>query len=223
MICMKTEIKCVIFDLDGTLVNTITDLGLACDYLLEKKGIKPVWSENDYKQFVGNGAKLLVERAFDGTLNSKELEEQYALFKIKYNEIKMDHAHIYKGMYETVEKIKNLGIKTAVCTNKPHTAAKGMVETLFGKDFFDVIVGAADDMPKKPDPAMANKILEKISVLPAECVWIGDSSVDMESAVHLGCKSIAVTWGFRSRESLQKYHPALVADSPEDILKFFSN
>lgn len=218
---MKNKIKCAIFDLDGTLVNTITDLGLACDYLLKNKGIASEWTEENYKSFVGNGAKLLVARAFGGRLTDEELEEQYALFKIKYNEIKMDHAHIYNGMYSTVCKIKELGIKTAVCTNKPHIAAKGMVEKLFGKDFFDIVVGASDDLPKKPDPAMAHKILEKIGAKPDECVWIGDSSVDMESAIQLGCKSIAVTWGFRSRDSLEQYNPALIAEKAEDILKFF--
>lgn len=218
---MKNKIKCAIFDLDGTLVNTITDLGLACDFLLKDKGIVPEWTEEDYKSFVGNGAKLLVERAFRGTLSSEELEEQYSLFKVKYNEIKMDHTHIYEGMYNTVCKIKELGIKTAVCTNKPNIAAVGMVEELFGRNFFDVVVGATDDIPKKPDTAMAYKILKETGAAPDECVWIGDSSVDMESAINLGCGSIAVTWGFRSRESLERYNPSLIADAPEDILKFF--
>lgn len=221
MICMQNRIKCAIFDLDGTLVNTITDLGLACDYLLKSSGIEPVWTEDDYKSFVGNGAKLLVSRAFDSKLNDRELEEQYALFKMKYNEIKMNHAHIYDGMFDVVSKIKERGINIAVCTNKPHTAAVGMVKQLFGDSFFDVIVGASDDMPKKPDPAMAFKILKETDAKPDECVWIGDSSVDMESAGNLGCESIAVTWGFRPRESLLKYKPALIAEKPEDILKFF--
>lgn len=221
MIYMKNNIKLVIFDLDGTLVNTITDLGLACDYLLKNFGIEPKWTEEDYKQFVGNGAKLLVSRAFGGKLSDEELEEQYSLFKIKYNEIKMDNTHIYDGMYEVAKEIKNKGVKIAVCTNKPHISAKEMVEQLFGKGFFDMIVGAVDDIPKKPDPAMPNIILNNFGISTDKCVWIGDSSVDMETARNLGCESIAVTWGFRSYESLIKYNPSFVAKNPEDILKFF--
>ncbi len=129
---MNSKIKCVIFDLDGTLVNTIVDLGRACDYLLKNSGIESKWTEDNYKAFVGNGAKLLVERAFNGQLNPEQLEEQYAAFKIKYNEIKMENAYVYAGMFDVVKVIKDKGIKLAVCTNKPDKAAKGMVEELFG-------------------------------------------------------------------------------------------
>ncbi|MDE6659784.1 MAG: HAD-IIIA family hydrolase [Eubacterium sp.] len=218
---MNSKIKCAIFDLDGTLVNTIIDLGRACDYLLKKSGIEPQWTENDYKAFVGNGAKLLVSRAFGEKLSPEELEKQYAEFKIKYNAIKMENAYIYDGMLDVVNIIKSNGVKVAVCTNKPDVAAKGMVEELFGMDVFDVIVGATDDLPKKPDPAMPNKILSKLNLSADECVWIGDSSVDIKSANNLGCQSIAVTWGFRSVESLLECNPTFVADTPKEILDIF--
>lgn len=218
---MNSKIKCAIFDLDGTIVNTIIDLGRACDYLLRNNGIEPQWTENDYKAFVGNGAKLLVSRAFEGKLSSQELEKQYSDFKIKYNEIKMENAFIYNGIFDIVNALKSNEIKVAVCTNKPHIAAKGMIEELFGKDVFDAIIGATDDLPKKPDTAMANKILTKLNVSPDECIWIGDSSVDIKTAKNLGCKCIAVTWGFRSVESLLEWEPDYVAYSPEEILEFF--
>ncbi|MDE5671340.1 MAG: HAD-IA family hydrolase, partial [Eubacterium sp.] len=215
---MNSKIKCVIFDLDGTLVNTIIDLGRACDYLLKNNGMETNWTEDDYKAFVGNGAKLLVDRAFNRELSDDQLEEQYAAFKIKYNEIKMENACIYDGMTEVVNAIKSKGVKAAVCTNKPDKAAKGMIEELFGKDVFDVVLGAVDDLPKKPDTAMPNKILSMLKLSADECIWIGDSSVDIESAENLGCKSIAVTWGFRSVESLLKCSPDYVVNTPEEIL-----
>ena len=220
---MKNKTKCVIFDLDGTLVNTIIDLGRACDYLLKKNGIKPEWTEEDYKSFVGNGAKLLVDRAFGGKLTPQQLEEQYSDFKIKYNEIKMDHAYIYDGMLDVVQMLKNNGIKISVCTNKPNVAAKGMVEHLFGKDVFDIIVGATDDLPKKPNVDMPEVILNKLGVSAYECILIGDSSVDIESAKNLGCESIAVTWGFRSAESLLECSPNYVVNTPKEIFKIFEN
>lgn len=213
--------KCIIFDLDGTLVNTIDDLGLACDYLLKRRGIEPIWTEEDYKRFVGNGARLLVSRAFDEKLTEAELDEQYALFKTKYNEIKMDHAHAYEGMIPLVNALKKSGYKLAVCTNKPDEAAVDMVESIYGESVFDCILGAVDNVPKKPSADMADIILKKLCVSAEECVWIGDSSVDIESAKNIGCKSIAVTWGFRSLESLVAHAPTLIVEEPKKISKIF--
>lgn len=214
--------KCIIFDLDGTLVNTIDDLAAACDYLLKQQGIDKKWTLNDYKNFVGNGAKLLVSRAFDGKLSDEELDELYGEFKVKYNEIKLNNAFAYDGMKEVVSALKKAGFKLAVCTNKPNISAVEMVETVYGKNVFDFILGAVDDVPKKPDPAMAEIVLGKLNVRAEDCVWIGDSSVDMESAHNIGCKSIAVIWGFRSRESLLLAEPNLIIDSPKDFLKIFN-
>ncbi len=215
-------IKCIIFDLDGTLVETIDDLGLACDYLLKEKGIEPKWTKADYKQFVGNGAKLLVERAFEGKLSPEELEKQYELFKIKYNEIKLDNAYAYEGMKDVVNTFKQNGFKVAVCTNKPNTAAVDMVKTLYGEDTFDYILGATDDVAKKPNTEMPNIILNHLNIKPNDCVWIGDSSVDIETAKNLGCESIAVTWGFRPFSELFKCYPTVIVDKPKEILKFFN-
>lgn len=216
------QAKCIIFDLDGTLVNTIDDLAGACDYLLKEQGIEPKWNLNDYKRFVGNGAKLLVSRAFEGKLSDAELEEQYAKFKVKYNEIKLNHACAYDGMIDIVNALKIKGYKLAVCTNKPNISAVEMVEIVYGKNTFDFILGAVDNVPKKPNPAMAQMILSKLSVNADECVWIGDSSVDIESAHNIGCRSVAVTWGFRSYESLLLAEPTLIADTPKDFLKIFN-
>lgn len=216
-----SSIKCVIFDLDGTLVNTIDDLGNACNYLLRNRGIMPEWTSEDYKSFVGNGAKLLVKRAFGNTLSELELDEQYSLFKQKYNEIMLDNAYVYDGMYEVVNTLKSNGIKLAVCTNKPDKAAKGMIRELFSEDTFDLVLGAADDLPKKPNTAMPEIILNRLNVTPEECVWIGDSSVDIESAMNIGCKCIAVTWGFRSYFSLVQSNPYAIINFPKEILKKF--
>lgn len=215
----NTPVKCVIFDLDGTLVDTIDDLGLACDYLLKQKGITPKWTKDDYKAFVGNGARLLVKRAFSDQLSEEELDEQYALFKQKYGEIKLDHAYVYEGVAEVVKVLKGNGVQLAVCTNKPDAAAVGMVEHFFDRDTFEIVRGALDGVPKKPDPAMATEIGEALGVDANECVWIGDSAVDIESAENFGCECITVTWGFRSRESLLERDPDYLIDNPKDILK----
>ena len=155
------HLKCVIFDLDGTLVNTIEDLGRACDYLLERKSLPLKWSTEDYKNFVGDGAKLLVDRAFEGRLSQAELSEQYELFKKKYNQIKLDNAYVYDGIYELVDYLKKAGLFLAVCTNKPNASAKSMVNALFGEKTFDYVLGAVDGLAKKPDRAMPSAILNR--------------------------------------------------------------
>lgn len=213
--------QCIIFDLDGTLVNTIDDLGLACDYLLEKHGIEPKWTVEDYKNFVGNGAKLLVKRAFENKLSEDELNSIYEEFKIKYDEIKLEHAHVYPGMLNVVKALKNAGITLVVCTNKPDIAAKGMINSLFPENIFDVVQGALDNKPKKPNPLVPAEILNNLCVKTENSVWIGDSNVDIESAHNLGCPGIGVTWGFRPAENLISAGADLILNNPKDILKIF--
>lgn len=213
--------KCIIFDLDGTLVNTIVDLGLACDKLLGSYGISPVWTVDDYKNFVGNGAKLLVQRAFDGKLEGAALDKAYEEFKVIYNKIKLDHAHAYGGMENVLSKLKKAGKILVVCTNKPDIAAKGMVSALFKDGVFDVVQGALDTKPKKPDPQVPREILSALSVKPENAVWVGDSDVDMESAHNLGCPGIGVSWGFRTVQSLMDAGADIIVNEPEDILKIF--
>ena len=218
---METNFKCAVFDLDGTLINTIDDLANACNILLKRSGVEPRWTMEDYKRFVGNGARLLVKRAFGNKLSEEQLDEQYELFKPLYNEIKLDNAFAYDGIKEVVSALKSQGVKLAVCTNKPDLAAVGMVTAFFGEGVFDVIQGAVDGFPKKPDPTVPRIILEKLGVSPSETVWIGDSDVDVFSAHNLGCASVAVTWGFRSRESLEAANPDYIIDLPKEIIKIF--
>ncbi len=212
---------CAVFDLDGTLINTIDDLAHACDILLRQSGIEPQWSIEDYKRFVGNGARLLVKRAFDNKLSEAELDEQYELFKPIYNRIKLEHAYIYDGIIDVVSELKRDGVKLAVCTNKPDLAAKGMVYALFSERLFDAVQGAVDGFPRKPDPTVPNRILNKLKVSADKTVWIGDSDVDVQSARNLGCAAAAVTWGFRSRENLIEVNPDYLLNSPKEILKIF--
>ncbi|MGN0528873.1 MAG: HAD family hydrolase [Eubacterium sp.] len=213
--------KCAIFDLDGTLVNTIDDLAGACEILLKKYNFSAQWSLDDYKKFVGNGAKLLVKRAFDNTLSDDELSERYEEFKIIYNKIKLDHAYPYEGIIEQLKILKEQGIKLCVVTNKPDTAAKGMVEYIFGKGFFDVIIGAVDGVPKKPNPANVLKALDTVNCRAKDSLYFGDSDVDMITARNAGIEAIGVSWGFRSFAELFAQHPSAIIDEPKYISKLF--
>ncbi len=216
---MDRKIKCAVFDLDGTLVNTIDDLGNTCDFLLKKYGYKYEWSTADYKKFVGNGAKKLVERAFGGKLNTSELERIYGEFKEIYEKTMLDNAYAYDGIKEQLDILKDKGLKLCVVTNKPNKAAKGMVEHIFGKGYFDFISGVVDGKPTKPDPYSTLLALESVGCNADEAIYFGDSNVDMKTARNAGIEAVGVTWGFRSFEELFAEHPSVIIDEPKYISK----
>lgn len=216
-----SKIKCAIFDLDGTLVNTIDDLANACDILIKKYNYDAHWTVNDYTGFVGNGAKKLVFRAFGETLDENTLDQRYEEFKLLYDNIKLDHAYAYDGIKEQLDILKNMGIKLCVVTNKPNVAAKGMVEQIFGADTFDRIVGCVDGIPTKPDPASTLNMLKDIGCKPDEALFFGDSEVDMRTAKNAQIEAIGCSWGFRSFEILFAEHPSVIIDEPKYISKLF--
>lgn len=214
-------IKCALFDLDGTLVNTADDLGRATEYVLKEYGFDPKWTKDDYRAFVGNGARLLLDRAFEHKLDDKMLDDALALFKEYYNVILLDNAYLYDGVKDSLDKLKQNQIKLAVVTNKPHLCAVKMVEELFGKDYFDIILGATESAPKKPDPYGANLVLERLGCKPSDAVFFGDSDVDVYTAQNAHMQSVGCSWGFRSIECLQSALPTAIIHSATDISDIF--
>lgn len=214
-------IKCALFDLDGTLVNTIDDLAGACNILIEKYGYDYHWTLDDYKNFVGNGAKKLVSRAFGKSLDDNTLDDMYSEFKFLYDKIKLDNAHAYVGIEEQLEILKQKGIKLAVITNKPDVAAKGMVEHIFGKGYFDYIIGSVDGVPVKPDPTTTKMALEHLGCTNKEAIFIGDSEVDIRTAKNANIECVACSWGFRSFSTLFNENPDIIIDEPSYISKLF--
>lgn len=214
-------IKCALFDLDGTLVNTVIDLGRATDFVLEQYGKETKWSVDDYKKFVGNGAKNLIDRAFEHTLPEEELDRALEIFKKKYNEILIDNAFIYDGIKEQLDILKEKGIKIAVVTNKPHNSAVIMVEKLFGKNYFDYIIGATESNPKKPNPYSTNITLEHLGCKASEAIFFGDSDIDVHTAKNSKVEAIACSWGYRSFECLFNASPSAIIDEPKYISKLF--
>lgn len=214
-------IKAALFDLDGTLVNSAEDLGRATASVLESYGVEAKWTKEDYISFVGNGARKLLDRAFEHKLSDEELTKALELFQKKYNEMLLDNAYVYDGVREALDKIREMGVKLAVVTNKPHKCAVKMVETLFGKDYFNVIIGATEDVAKKPDPYTANLALKKLDCPPGEAIFFGDSDVDIYTAKNAGIESVGCSWGFRSFECLFSASPSVIIDSPNYIPKLF--
>lgn len=214
-------IKCAVFDLDGTLADTSVDLGRATELLMKSYGKSPEWTDDDYRGFVGDGAKKLIDRAFEHTLSDSELDEALEKFKVIYNSILTDNAYIYNGVGTSLDRLKQREIKIAVVTNKPHSSAVIMLNELFGEGYFDFVAGAREDKPKKPDPYFTLKALEALECTSDEGIFFGDSDVDVFTAQNAGMKSVACLWGFRSRKVLEKANPWRIIDNPSDILKVF--
>lgn len=209
-----------IFDLDGTLADTLDSLVYSVSAVLKEMGYEPI-DPAQCRSFVGNGARVLVEKALKaaGDTEGKRVEEgleRYRRIFVKgctYNVVP------YDGMRELLKELKARGVHLAVLTNKPHERAIDVVETVFGKGTFEVIQGQQDGMPRKPDPAPALDIAKSFGLTPGDCLYIGDSEVDIATGKAAGMKTLGVSWGFRTRGQLVEAGAEYIVDSPLQVLE----
>ncbi len=204
-----------VFDLDGTIADTICDLGDAVNYGLEKLGC-PTHDYTAYKQMVGNGAKKLCERALPEDKKDKAAE-LHKLFKAYYSEHYLDKTRLYDGMKETLEKLQNSGVVLAVATNKPEDVAREIVEELLPDIDFIKVLGGVDYRPTKPDIAILVEIFAALPDVENRVYMIGDSNVDVQTAKNAGIECIGCAWGFRGRAELEAEGADCIAEKPEDI------
>ncbi len=212
--------RCCIFDLDGTLVNSIWALTKSINDTMKQFGIDPIDTEL-CKRFVGEGYKKLVERALihggDKTLH--HYEEALIVYQRVFKECCMYRVKPYEGIPQLLEGLKEKKIQIAVLSNKPHARALDNVEGIFGKGYFDLINGQKETVPRKPDPAGAILTAEALGVKIKECLYIGDSATDMETGKAAGMDCAAVLWGYRGENELKACHPKYVIHHPEEILQ----
>ncbi|RHV84025.1 HAD family hydrolase [Clostridium sp. OF09-36] len=219
-------IRCCIFDLDGTLLNTLDALTYTTNLTLKEFDYGPV-GEEQVKQFVGDGYRMQVKRALQycGDEKLTHYEEALSVYMKLFAEHCLYHVRPYDGIRELLETLKKQGIHIAVLSNKPHARTVENIESVFGKGYFDVVAGQKDEIPKKPDPAGVNLILEQFGCKPEECLYFGDTNTDMQTGLNAKAHTVGVTWGFRGREELEAFHPDFVIDEPqtviEKILKFY--
>ena len=209
--------KVAIFDLDGTLLNTLKDLADACNFALRLYGFSE-HQIDEYKYFLGNGVYKLVERALpmdkkDGETVDKVLTE----FKKYYEKHKSDFTKPYDGIEELLIALKETEIKTAVVSNKPHEFAVEIVERYFGK-FFDIVFGKREGYLAKPDPTTVIETLNYFKCKKEEAVYIGDSDVDMFTGKNAGLFSIGVAWGFRGARELSAAGANKIVYTSEELL-----
>lgn len=207
--------KTAIFDLDGTIADTICDLGNAVNYGLEQLGC-PTHSYEKYKKMVGNGAKKLCERALPDSKKDKAVE-LHRLFSEYYGSHYLDKTKLYDGMKETLELLSKNGVILAVATNKPEKFALEIIWKLLPDIDFVKVLGGVDNRPTKPDSAILIEIFSALPDEENEVYMIGDSNVDIQTAKNAGIKSIGCTWGFRGRAELEAEGADFIADKPSDI------
>ena len=211
--------KLVIFDLDGTLLNTIDDLGDAANYVMRHYGY-PEFTSEEYKYKVGHGIRKLVERALPQEhRTSQEVDEATALFMPYYELHKADKTCPYSGIPQTLMALQMKGVRIAVATNKAQKAVEGLMRYYFPQIHFLATIGQSDRVPAKPDPTIVHEIIRRAGLTKDEVLYVGDSNVDMETARNAGVEACGVTWGFRKREELEAYRPAHIIDKPEQILE----
>lgn len=208
--------KLVIFDLDGTLLNTIADLGDACNYALRTMG----YSEHalaTYNYMVGNGVRKLIERA-EPDADKATIDRLLELFREYYDEHSTDHTTPYPGIPELLTKLHENGVAIAVASNKYQSAVDRIIPHFFPGIPFVATMGQIEDRPVKPDPSIVFAILNKYPTPKSDVLYVGDSAVDMETARRACVDSVGVTWGFRPVSELRGAYADNIVTSPSEII-----
>jgi len=202
--------KGVIFDLDGTLVDTLYDIAECTNYALRQLKLKEFPVES-YRLKVGKGNRELV-LSCTGRENEHLVDSVCKMQLEHYSEHFCDNSRPYPGVMELLKQLRAEGLKMAVLSNKPAPFGPLMVKNLFGDEFFAVAHGQLDDVPLKPDPTSAFNIAEKLKLSPEEIAFVGDSAVDMQTACNASMFAVGVTWGFRGREELEQNGAQAIID-----------
>ena len=209
--------KLIIFDLDGTLLNTIGDLAEACDHMLALRNL-PQHTYEEYCSFVGNGIMRLVERALPEALRTPEYvaaaRKDFVDYYIEHIDLKTIP---YEGMVELLNDLQRDGARLAVASNKFQAGTEKLIKKFFPAIDFVEICGNREGVPLKPDTALVDMIIAKAGVEREKCTMVGDSGVDMQTARNASIGSVGVSWGFRSREELEQNSLNAIADTVEEL------
>lgn len=214
------KIKAVIFDLDGTLLDTLEDIAISANHVLSCFG-KEAKATTEYRYYVGRGAKKLFEELLPH--ESKEgLQKALELFEAHYEKQYDKHTKAYEGISQVLNYCQAKGIKMAVLSNKPDIFTKKSVNRYFEGWSFQAVLGMREAVPRKPDPSGAKEILEYLHVSAKETLFIGDTKIDMETARNAGLSSVGVLWGFREKEELLAHGAKYLVQTPLELLSLLA-
>ncbi|MBN2667804.1 MAG: HAD family hydrolase [Bacteroidales bacterium] len=214
---MSKPIKAVIFDLDGTLLNTLNDISEIVNSVLELHHFK-TFSTNDYKQFIGNGLEMLCRRALPKNIDEYLFKSIFVEVKEAYNERQNIKTKPFDGVIEMLANLQRLNISIAVLSNKPHEFVKPTIDHYFPNINFSLMYGARKEYERKPDPTVLLMMLNEMSLKKDECLYVGDTETDILTAKNAGVDSIAVLWGFRSEDALKKEKPNYTISKPKELI-----
>lgn len=214
---LNPKYRLVIFDLDGTLLDTLEDLYRSVNFALEKSGF-PKRSREEVRLFVGNGALNLIKCAVPEGTPQEDRDRVYADFAAHYAAHCFDHTGPYYGIAELLTGLREAGVLLAVVSNKDDTAVKPLCDRYFGS-LLDVAVGRRDGVQKKPAPDTVNEVLEILRVEKSDAVYVGDMDVDIETAQNAEIPCISVTWGFRDPNFLHRHGAKIMVSSPDELLR----
>jgi phosphoglycolate phosphatase len=211
------DLRAALFDLDGTLLDSLHDIGAAMNHALAAHAL-PVHPLANYRRFVGDGVRVTVARSIP--VGREDLHEAVlATYHAFYAEHMLDHTRPFPGVPAVLARLEAKGVKLAVLSNKPDAATRQLVESLLPDVRFDAVYGERAGVPRKPDPTSALGVAAELGVAPGDCAFIGDTAVDMDTARAAGMYAVGVTWGFRDMEELQSHGARALARTSDELLQ----
>ena len=213
--------KACIFDLDGTLTNTLESMTYSVNLTLKEMGLSQI-TKDQCRMFVGNGARVLIEESLkvSGDPKASRIEEGMKIYGRIFDQNCTYHVTLYEGIPEMLKALKDRGIHLAVLSNKPDRQTVKVVKEIFGDNIFDYAQGQKDGIRRKPEPDGVWYLMEQMQVSKEECLYIGDSEVDAATGKNAGLKTIGGLWGFRARKTLETAGVDDLIDRPDELLQF---
>ena len=213
--------KACIFDLDGTLTNTLESMRYSVNLTLKEMGLSQI-TKDQCRMFVGNGARVLIEESLkvSGDPKASRIEEGMKIYGRIFDQNCTYHVTLYEGIPEMLKALKDRGIHLAVLSNKPDRQTVKVVKEILGDNIFDYAQGQKDGIRRKPEPDGVWYLMEQMQVSKEECLYIGDSEVDAATGKNAGLKTIGVLWGFRDRKTLETAGADHLIERPEELLQF---
>ena len=219
---MPTNYKAVIFDLDGTLLDTLADIGNAANDVLAERGC-PTHDLEAYRHFIGDGVATLFQRILPQGMPTPELiAECVSEFAVAYGRRWNENSQIYPDVAALLDELVRRNIPIAILSNKPHDFVGVCVSEFLSAWPFEPLLGQREGIPRKPDPAGVFEVAESLGVTPELCVYVGDSSVDMLTAKNSGALAVGVAWGFRHVDELVEYGADRILDTPQQLLELLN-
>lgn len=210
--------KAIIFDLDGTLLNSLVDIADSVNFVLKKYNL-PVHSIEEYKLFIGSGIEKLVERALPDNISDENFKKYLDEIKSVYEKNQISKTKPYDGILEMLKILNNKGVSLNILSNKPIDFTKMVVEHFLGDIKFDNVLGAREGVPKKPNPQAVSEIIDNLKLNKEEVLYVGDTGTDMQTAENAGLTSVGVLWGFRGLEELMENNADYIIEEASKIIE----